>query len=187
MIITLSTKWWAIVLRGFIALIFGILTFIWPRISLTALVYLFGAFALVDGLFAVISAFNAPKGYRQWWVLLLEGIFGMVAGILSFVWPGITALVLLYLIAAWAIVTGIFEIAAAIRLRKEITGEWFLALGGILSVLFGVLLFVWPSTGALAVLWLIAAYAVVFGLLLIALGFRLRALGGKQVEIHAMA
>ena len=174
-------------MRGLIAVLFGILTFIYPGISLTALVYLFGAYALVDGLFTIISAFNAPKGYRHWWVLLLGGVLGTIAGVLSFILPGITALVLLYLIAAWAIVTGIFEIAAAIRLRKEITGEWLLALGGVLSVLFGILLIAFPSTGALAVLWLIGAYAIVFGVLLIVLGFRLRKLGGQRVEIHAVA
>jgi len=177
MVVILAGKWWAVALRGLLALLFGIVAFIWPGISLAALVFLFGAYALADGIFTVITALRAPEGYRRWWVLLLEGVFGVTAGVLAFVWPGITALVLLYLIAAWAIVTGIFEIAAAIRLRKEITGEWLLALSGILSVLFGVLLLAWPGAGALAVVWLIGAYAIIFGALLIALGLRLRRWG----------
>lgn len=105
---------------------------------------------------------------------------------LAFVWPNVTALVLLYLIAAWAVVTGIFEIATAIRLRKVISGEWLLALGGILSVLFGLLLVGWPGAGALAVLWLIGGYAILFGLLLMTLGFRLRGWGARRIEIHAV-
>lgn len=187
MVIVLASKWWALLLRGLVALLFGILTFIWPGISLTALVLLFGAYALVDGLFTVIAALRAPEGYKRWWVLLLEGIFGIIAGLLAFVWPSITALVLLYLIAAWAIVTGVFEIAAAIRLRKEITGEWLLALSGVLSVVFGVLLVAWPGAGALAVLWLIGAYAILFGALLIALALRLRKWGARRVEIRAVS
>src|SRR5918911_1787 len=166
MIAVFTSNWWSLLLRGLVALIFGILTFIWPGISLTALVFLFGAYALVDGLFTVIAALRAPEGYRHWWALLVEGIFGTIAGVLAFVWPGITALVLLYLIAAWAIVTGVFEIAAAIRLRKVISGEWLLALGGVMSVLFGLLLMAWPGAGALAVLWMIGAYAILFGALL---------------------
>ena len=174
-------------LRGLVALLFGVLTFVWPGISLTALVFLFGAYAFVDGLFAVAAALRSPEGYKHWWALLVEGVFGVIAGVLAFAWPGITALVLLYLIAAWAVVTGVFEIAAAIRLRKYITGEWLLALGGALSVLFGVLLAAWPAAGALAVLWLIGAYAVLFGVLLIALGLKLRGSGARRIEIHAAA
>ena len=187
MIAVFASNWWSLALRGLIALLFGVLAFIWPGISLTALVFLFGAYALVDGLFTIVASLNAPAGYKRWWALLLEGIFSIAAGVLSFFWPGITALVLLYLIAAWAIVTGIFEIAAAIRLRKEITGEWLLALSGILSVLFGLMLVAWPGTGALAVVWLIGAYAVVFGGLLLALAFRLRKWGGQYIEIRTAA
>src|ERR687886_144426 len=155
MVTVFTSNWWALVLRGLVALLFGILTFVWPEISLTALVFLFGAYALVDGLFTAVAAFRAPEGYKHWWALLLEGVFGVAAGVLAFVWPGITALVLLYLIAAWAFVTGVFEIVAAVYLRRLISGEWLLALGGVVSVLFGVMLAVWPGAGALAVLWLI--------------------------------
>ncbi len=187
MIAVFTSNWWALVLRGLVALLFGVLTFVWPEISLTALVMLFGAYALVDGLFTAVAAFRAPEGYKHWWALLLEGVFGVAAGVLAFVWPGITALVLLYLIAAWALVTGVFEVAAAVRLRKLISGEWLLALSGALSVLFGVMLVAWPGAGALAVLWLIGAYAVLFGVLLMALGFRLRGRGARLVEIRAVA
>ncbi|MGZ3433904.1 MAG: HdeD family acid-resistance protein, partial [Isosphaeraceae bacterium] len=127
-----------------------------------------------DGVFAIAAAVVGTTVGMPWWALLLEGVCGIAVGVLTFAWPGITALVLLYLIAFWAVVTGVFEMVAAIRLRKEIHGEWLLALSGVLSVLFGVALVVNPAAGALAVVWLIGAYAIAFGVLLIALGFRLR-------------
>ena len=117
---------------------------------------------------------------RKWWALVLRGLFAVLFGIIALAWPGITALVLLYLIAAWAFVTGIFEIVAAIRLREEIRGEWLLALSGILSVLFGLALVIWPGAGALALIWVIGAYAIAFGALLIALGFRLRSWSRRE-------
>jgi len=161
-------------LRGVIAVLFGILAFIWPGLTLWALVYLFGAYVLVDGVFALVTAFRGRETNDRWWVLLLEGLAGITAGIIAFIWPGMTAFVLLYLIAAWAIVTGVIEIVAAIRLRKEIEGEWVLALSGLASIIFGVLMVLWPGAGALAVVWLIAAYAIFFGILLIFLAFRVR-------------
>jgi uncharacterized membrane protein HdeD (DUF308 family) len=185
MVAVFKSNWWALLLRGLVALLFGVLTFVWPEISLTALVFLFGAYALADGLFAVALSLRSPEGYRHWWALLLEGVFGVAAGVLAFAWPGITALVLLYLIAAWALVTGVSEIAAAVYLRRVVSGGWLLTLGGIVSVLFGVLLAVWPATGALAVLWLIGAYAMLFGTLLIALGFRMRGRRARLIEIRA--
>lgn len=187
MLYVLAGKWWALFLRGLVALVFGVTSFVWPDISLTALVFLFGAYALANGLFTVVAAFGAPQSYRHWWVLLLEGVFGVIAGALSFVWPGITALVLLYLIATWAVVTGAFKIAAAVRLRKVIAGEWLLALSGVLSVLFGALLVAWPSAGALAVLWLIGTYAVILGVILMTLAFKLRGRRGRLIEIQAVA
>src|SRR5919199_1412188 len=185
MVTVFTSNWWALVLRGLVAFLFGLLTFVWPEISLTALVFLFGAYALADGLFTAVLALGSPEGYRRWWALLVEGVLGIAAGVLAFAWPGITALVLLYLIAAWAVVTGVFEIAAAVYLRRVISGEWLLALGGVVSVLFGALLAAWPGAGALTVLWLIGAYAILFGALLIALGFRLRGRGARLVEIRA--
>jgi uncharacterized membrane protein HdeD (DUF308 family) len=176
---TLARNWWAVALRGLFAVLFGFAALAWPGITLAALVALFGAYALVDGLFAIVSAVVNAGRQPRWWALLLEGLLGVAAGIAAFVWPGITALVLLYVIAAWAIVTGIFEIVAAIRLRREIRGEWLLALGGLASVLFGLSLIVFPVAGALTVVWLIGAYALVFGVLLLVLAFRLRGMRNR--------
>jgi uncharacterized membrane protein HdeD (DUF308 family) len=174
MVIVLARNWWALALRGLFAILFGIAAFAWPGITLGALVLLYGAYALVDGVFAIAAAVVGRTDGMPWWALVLEGVAGIAVGIMTFAWPGITALVLLYLIAAWAVVTGIFEIVAAVRLRKEIQGEWLLALSGILSVLFGFALVFNPLAGALAVVWLIGAYAIAFGILMIALAFRLR-------------
>jgi uncharacterized membrane protein HdeD (DUF308 family) len=176
MVIVLARNWWALALRGLVALFFGIAAFVWPGITLRVLVLLFGAYALVDGIFAVAAAVTAtPKGI-PWWALLIEGLAGIAVGVLTFAWPGITALVLLYLIAAWAVVTGVFEIVAAVRLRKEIRGEWTLALAGVLSIILGVLLAARPSAGLVALAWTIGAYAIATGVILLMLSFRLRKL-----------
>ena len=176
MLIVFTSSWWALLLRGIAAIVFGVLTFMWPQISLTVLVFLFGAYALVDGIFAIVAGIKSHSENKRWWVLLVEGIFSLIAGGLAFVVPDITALVLLVLIASWAIVTGAFEIVAAIQLRKYIKGEWLLALGGVASMLFGVALLINPAVGALTVVWLIGAYAIVFGVLLLALSIKLRGL-----------
>jgi uncharacterized membrane protein HdeD (DUF308 family) len=176
MLEALTRYWWVVVLRGALAVIFGVLAILWPGITVLALVVLFGAYALVDGLFAVGTAlFDRRSAGRRGW-LLVEGIAGIVIGVVTFLWPGVTTLVLLWLIAAWAIVTGVFEIAAAIRLRREMANEWLLAISGALSVLFGILLAVWPTTGAIAVAILIGIYAIMFGVVLVALGLRMRRL-----------
>lgn len=169
-----ARNWWMLALRGMFAILFGVLAFLLPGLTLAALVLLFGAYAFVDGLFAIVAGIRSYGEQARWWALVLEGIVGVVVGVLTFLYPGITALVLLYFIAAWALITGVLEIVAAIRLRKEIQGEWMLALAGIASVLFGILLLVLPGSGALAVIWLIGSYAVVFGILLLILAFRLR-------------
>jgi len=184
MLIVFTSSWWALVLRGLAAVIFGVLAFAWPHITLTVLVFLFGAYALMDGAFAIVAGVRTSSEYKRWWVLLIEGILSVIAGVFAFVVPGITALILLILIAAWAMVTGAFEIGAAIQLRKHITGEWLLALAGIASVLFGLALLLNPNVGALAVVWLIGAYAIVFGLLLLTLGFKLR---GLERRAHGMS
>jgi len=176
----LSQRWWAFALRGAFAILFGILALIWPGLTLLSLVFLFGAYALIDGIFAVAAGITSYGKNERWWALLLEGIAGIVLGLLTFFWPGMTALILLYFISAWAVITGILEIIAAIRLRKIITGEWFLILSGFLSVVFGVLLFLFPGAGALGLLWLIATYAILFGIFLIVLAFRLRS--GRSSE-----
>ncbi|MXS84415.1 HdeD family acid-resistance protein [Nitrosomonas sp. HPC101] len=169
-----ARNWWLILLRGFFAIIFGFLTWFQPGISLTALVFLFGAYAIADGAIGTWIAIKGRKEHDDWWVLLLWGLLGIVVGILTFLAPSITTLILLFYIAIWAISTGVLEIVAAIRLRKEIKGEWLLILGGLISIAFGVFLIVEPSVGVLAVLWMIAAYAVLFGILLVALALRVR-------------
>ncbi|HEU4643641.1 MAG TPA: HdeD family acid-resistance protein [Gemmatimonadaceae bacterium] len=184
---TLVRNWWVVLLRGVAAILFGILTFLYPGISLAALVLLFGAWAFVDGVLAVASAVRRRKVSDRWWVLLLEGLAGIAAGVLTVFWPGITALALLYVIAAWALVTGVLEVVAAIRLRRVITGEWLLALAGIASVVLGVLLVLFPGVGALAVVLWIGAYAIVAGALLVALGLRLRAWGRSRTTPEAAA
>jgi uncharacterized membrane protein HdeD (DUF308 family) len=174
MLHVLARNWWAVALRGLFAVLFGLVAFAWPGVTLGALVLLWGAYAFVDGILAIVSAFSGASG-QPWWMLALEGIVGLGAAAAAIFYPGVTALVLLYVIAAWAIVTGVFEIAAAIRLRKEIEGELWLALAGLASVAFGVLLVARPGAGAVSVVWIIGAYAFVFGVMLIALGFRLKA------------
>jgi uncharacterized membrane protein HdeD (DUF308 family) len=181
--ILFTSNWWALALRGLAAILFGILAFLWPGITLTALVFLFGAYALVDGAFAIVAGIRTTKENKRWWLLLVEGVLSVFAGVLAFVVPAITGFFLLLLIASWAIVTGAFEIAAAIQMRKEITGEWILALSGAASILFGLALLVYPAVGALAVIWIIGAYAIVFGVLLVVLGFKLR---GLERSLHHM-
>jgi uncharacterized membrane protein HdeD (DUF308 family) len=176
----LGRNWGWIALRGVAAVIFGVLSFAWPGATLLVLVLLWGAYALVEGIAALIAAFRVRDRGRPMWSFVLIGILGVLVGVLTFLWPGVTALMLLMFIAVWAFFMGIFQIAAAVRLRKEIEHEWLLGLSGVLSVLFGAVMMAAPAEGALAVIWVIAAYAVVFGILLIALAFRLksRAAGG---------
>lgn len=181
MITSLARNWWVVALRGVFAVLFGILAFIWPGVTVGALVILYGAYALADGIFAVISAFRAAEAHQRWWPFVWEGVFGIAAGLIAFIYPGITALALLYIIGFWAILTGIFEISAAIRLRREITGEWALGLGGLASLVFGILLIVFPGAGVLSVIWLIGAYAIAFGVLLLFVAFRLRGMGPGPV------
>jgi uncharacterized membrane protein HdeD (DUF308 family) len=173
----LSHFWWTLLLRGVVAVLFGLSALAWPGITLTALVLLFGAFALVDGIAAIIIGFQQYGDRERWWATLIGGIIGVAAGFITFMLPGITALALLTLIAFWAIMRGAFDIVAAIRLRHVIQGEFWLALGGALSVAFGVLMLVAPGAGALAVVWWIAAFALAWGVILIVLAFRLRRVG----------
>jgi len=174
-----TDKWWALVIRGIAAVLFGLMAFVVPGITLGALVLLFAAYALVDGIFAIAAAINRTDRSGHWGSMLLRGIVGILAGITAIGWPGITALALLYVIAAWAIVTGILEISAAIRLRKRIKHEWLEIVSGVVSVLFGLAVMAFPGAGILAVLWLVGSYAMAFGVLMIAFGFELRSLGRR--------
>ena len=173
----LSRNWWMLLLRGLVAIAFGVLTWVQPGISLAALVLLFGIYALADGILGVWTAITGRKDHEDWWVLLLWGLIGIGAGVLTLVAPGVTALALLFYVAAWAVATGVLEIVAAIRLRKTIRGEFWLILSGLLSVVFGILLMAQPGAGALALLWMIAAYAVIFGIFLVILAFKVRNFG----------
>jgi uncharacterized membrane protein HdeD (DUF308 family) len=161
----LARRWWALALRGVIAVLFGLLTFFIPGITLISLVLLFGFYAILDGIFDIVSAMKAPGHH---WPLLVEGIVGIVAGLVTFMWPAITAMVLVYLIAFWAILTGLLEIVAGIRLREVIANEMLLILMGVISTLFGILIIIFPGAGALAIIIWIGAYALVFGIILIA-------------------
>jgi len=171
---TFRLNWWLLALRGLLAVLFGVLAFVWPGATVLSLVWLFGLFALVNGILSLVLAAKAPKGFPKVGSLILGGLLGILAGLLAFVMPGITALGLLILIAAWAIMTGVMDLVAAVRLRKIITNEWLLILAGIASVAFGILLLFQPAVGALALIWWIGAWAIVLGILLMIVAFRLR-------------
>ena len=175
----LARSWWVFVLRGVVAILFGVLAFVRPGTTLEALVLLFAFWALFDGVFSLISSIGAAEAHEPWWPLVLIGLLGIAAGLVTLRWPQITALALLFVIAYWSILRGILEIAGAIRLRNLIHGEGWLILGGIASIAFGVLVVIYPGSGALAVIWLIGLYAVIFGIAQLMLGFRLKGVAGE--------
>jgi uncharacterized membrane protein HdeD (DUF308 family) len=180
--IALAKNWWALIVRGLVAIAVGVTTFVWPQITITALVMLFGAYALIDGVVSLIGAWQAVERRERWGALLIEGIAGIAAAVVTILWPPATALALVYLVAAWALVTGTSEIVAAVRLRHYVEGEWLLLMSGIASILLGALMIIAPFAGMLAITLWIGAYAVVSGVLLIALGIRLRRLAGTPSE-----
>lgn len=161
-------------LRGVMAVIFALLAFIWPAITLSVLVVFLGAYLFVDGLFTLVYGFQVLKKDSHWWVLVLEGLLGMAAGMVALFMPAITAVFLVTLIAIWAVVTGILEIILAIRLRKEITNEWMLAIAGVFSVIFGILLIAQPIAGVVVIAWWLGIYALFFGVFLVSVGLRLK-------------
>lgn len=174
MLRTMKRNWWTFVARGVFAILFGIIALAFPQLTLIVLVWTFGAYALIDGLFQIIYSLTRHEEYERWWLVMLEGLLGITFGVLTFIWPDITGLVLFMMIVVWALFTGILEIAAAIQLRRLITNEWMLAFSGILSILLGVGMLIWPGASALALAWMIGFYAFAFGVTLIALGFRLK-------------
>ena len=176
----LRRYWWLLALRGLAAVLFGILAFVWPGMTIFWLVCFFGAYALVNGILSFVLAAKAPKGSGIVG-LVLGGLLSVAAGLVTFFWPALTALGLLILIAWWAIFNGIMEIVSAIRLRKVIRNEWLLVLAGIASIVFGILLLLQPAVGALVLIWWIGAWALFFGVLLMALAFRMRHLGHVAV------
>jgi uncharacterized membrane protein HdeD (DUF308 family) len=173
MLDALSRNWWLIVLRGVFAILFGVLAFIWPGITLVTLILLYGAFAFADGILAIAAAIRGGSPAPRWW-LVLVGLFGIAAGVLTAAWPQITGLVLLLFIAGWAIATGVMQIIGAISMRNEIEGEWYLIASGVLSVLFGALLIMWPGAGALAMVLVIGSFAILYGILMVFFGLKLR-------------
>lgn len=175
----LARNWWVFVLRGVVAILFGVLAFIRPGITLEVLVLLFAFWALFDGVLALIGSVGAAEAHEPWWPLVLIGLLGIAAGVVTLKWPGITALALLLVIAYWSIFRGILEIVAAFRLRDLIQREGWFMLGGIASIAFGVLLVLYPGSGLLAVIWLVGIYALIFGVSLLMLGFRLKNLAGE--------
>ena len=175
-----ARNWWTLLFRGILAVAFALMAFFWPIATLWALVLLWGAFAFVDGVFAIVAGARV-----HWWSVLVFGLFGVLAGLIAWFMPGITALALLMVIAAWAIVRGVFEIVAAIQLRRELTGEWVLILSGAASIAFGVLMVLFPGAGALALVWLIGLQAFVAGILMFALAFRLRRLHQHRSGVRA--
>jgi uncharacterized membrane protein HdeD (DUF308 family) len=168
----LAGNWWALLLRGIAAVLFGLAALFWPGLTLVVLIVFFGAYALVDGVFAIVAGIRGSEGSR--WLLLAEGVLGVLAGLVAFFWPGMTAMVLLFLISAWAIFTGLLKVVMAIAFRRRIENEWVMGLSGVLSILFGVVLAVWPGAGLLSLVWLVGIYALIFGVALIVLGFRAR-------------
>ena len=170
----LARHWWVFLIRGLVAIVFGLLGFLYPGATLFTLVLFYGAYALVDGVFAVVSAVRGKEGLRPRWWLAVVGVLGIVAGLVTYLMPGLTTLVLLTVIGVWALLYGITEIVGAIRLRKEIDNEWLLLMHGALAVLFGLMALFRPGAGALALIWLIASFAFASGVLLIALAFRLK-------------
>ena len=170
----LTRNWWLVVLRGLVAFLFGLAALLMPGLAWLSLIVLFGTYAILDGAFAMMSGLISSKFSPRWWVFLVEGLISVAAGVIALVRPDLASVVLLLIIASWAIVTGVLEILAAIRLRKEITNEWMLGFGGFVSVVLGVLLFLQPAAGGLVITLMIGAYALIFGIALVALGVRLR-------------
>lgn len=174
MLHVLTRNWWMWLIRGIAAVIFGILAYLWPGATWVAIGILFGAYAFVDGIFAIVATVRAAETQQRWWPFLIEGVIGILIAAITFYDVGITIFALYFTIAAWAFLTGIFEIVAAVQLRKHISNEIWLILGGIASIAFGVLMIWFPLVGALTIIWLIAAYAIVFGIIMIAFSLRLR-------------
>ena len=170
----LARNWWLFLLRGVAALIFGVLSLIWPGLSLVTLILFFGAYALVDGAFALAAAIVGRANAKVRWWLVLVGLLGIGIGMATFLWPGLTALMLLYFIAGWVVATGVLQIIGAIELRNVIEDEWWLILDGAFAVLFGIFLFIMPGAGAVALIWLIALFAIAYGLLMTGFGFKVR-------------
>ena len=170
---------WLIALRGVLAIVFGILAFIWPGVTATALVYLFAGYAIIDGLITIASGIRNRETNDRWWLALLEGLVSIIAGVVAFLFPGMAAVTLVFVIAIWAIITGVLEIITAIRLRLEIENEWALGLTGVASIILGVIMIINPGAGILGLVWAIGGYAIIFGILMLILAFSARRLADR--------
>jgi uncharacterized membrane protein HdeD (DUF308 family) len=174
MTFALARNWWSLVIRGILGIVVGLMTFLWPGITLVALVFLFAGYALVDGVMSLTGAAHAAQAHERWAPLLIDGLLGIAAAVITMVWPAITALGFVFVIAAWAVLTGVAQVVAAVRLRRHISGEWLLALSGIASIIFGVMMAAVPLAGALVIAIWFGVYALVSGIMMLVLGFRLR-------------
>jgi uncharacterized membrane protein HdeD (DUF308 family) len=174
MVQVIARNWWALLIRGIAAVIFGILAWLWPGLTWVTIAIFFGAYALVDGVFAIIATIRAAETHQQWWPFLIEGIVGIIIAGIAFYDIRIVITALYLTIAAWAFLTGILELVAAIRLRKMVANEFWLILGGLASIAFGVLMLMYPIISAIVIIYIIAAYAIIFGIMMIALSLRLR-------------
>jgi uncharacterized membrane protein HdeD (DUF308 family) len=179
----LAQNWWAVALRGAFAILFGVLALLLPGITLGALILLWGVFAVVDGVFSIISGVRAARRNERWGTLLVGGVIGILAGLIAVFLPAAAAVAFVYLFAAWALVSGVIEIVAAIRLRREIEGEWLLGLTGVVSILLGLYVAVFPGLGLLGLIWAIGAYAIVIGAMLVLLAFRLRRVSTDRTRL----
>lgn len=174
MLLMYGKYWWSFVIRGILATLFGLIAVALPGITLEVLTLLLAAFLVADGILSFAASFQGRQMGVTWGYLLCEGLAGIFIGLFTLVWPSITVLAVILTIGLWALITGVFELLAAVKLRDEIEGEWLLGLGGVLSILFSVLLFVNPGMGAVAIVWMIAGYGILFGVSLIFLGLRLK-------------
>ncbi len=180
-----ARDWWVFAVRGVAAIVFGALAFIWPEATLTVLVFLFGAYVLVDGVSLLVAlARGDAVARRHGWAVGIMGVLGIVAGVVTFVWPDLTAMSLLYLVAVWAIATGTFQVIAAIALRRELDNELWMAIGGVASIVFGALLVASPGAGLVSLVWLVGLWSVVFGVSSLGLAYRLH---GIDVDLRELA
>jgi uncharacterized membrane protein HdeD (DUF308 family) len=170
----LAQNWWAVALRGVFAVLFGLIALFVPGATILSLVLFFSAYMLVDGAFGIVAAVRAARAGERWMLLVLEGLLNIAVGLIAFVWPGLTVIAFVLLLAAWSLVSGGLMLGAAFRLSKE-HGRWWLALGGVVSIIFGVLLAIAPLIGAVVLTWWLGAYALIFGIALLVLAFKLRA------------
>jgi uncharacterized membrane protein HdeD (DUF308 family) len=183
-----ARDWWVFAIRGIAAIAFGILAFIWPGTTLSVLVLLFGAYVLVDGVALLVALVRGDAvARRHGWAVAIMGVLGIGAGVVTFMWPGLTALSLLYVAAFWAIATGVFQVIAAIALRRELEGEFWMALGGVATIVFGALLIAAPGAGLLSLVWLVGIWSVVFGVSSLGLAYRLHKLGETLHKVAGRA